>query len=340
MRACPQPIIAAVEGVCAGAGRDPRDGQRHPLRGAGREDRLPVHPRRPVSGADMGACAILPRIIGHGRAAELLFTGRNMSAEEGLAWGFWNRLRRRRAGRSAGARARARERPDARPRGDQAPARRRMARVDRSRARHGGRGPGRVHADQRFQARLRGVRGASTSRSSRATDDSTRLPRLAVLRASAIASWRSELEDWCAATIYAGRYADDLDGECRALVRELGAAGFLKLCVADGEHRPDVRSLAIARETLAYHRGLADFAFAMQGLGSGAISLFGTIEQKREWLPQGRGGRGDRRLRHDRARMRIGRRQHVDLGDARRQRMGAGRREDATSPTAGSPIST
>jgi enoyl-CoA hydratase/carnithine racemase len=45
-----------------------------------------------LSGADMGACAILPRIIGHGRAAELLFTGRSMSAEEGLAWGFWNRL--------------------------------------------------------------------------------------------------------------------------------------------------------------------------------------------------------------------------------------------------------
>jgi enoyl-CoA hydratase/carnithine racemase len=45
-----------------------------------------------LSGADMGACAILPRIIGHGRAAELLFTGRSMTAEEGLAWGFWNRV--------------------------------------------------------------------------------------------------------------------------------------------------------------------------------------------------------------------------------------------------------
>src|SRR4051794_27793359 len=64
------------------------------------------------------------------------------------------------------------------------------------------------------------------------------------------------------------------------------AAGFLKLCVADGKRKPDVRSLAIARETLAYHSGLPDFAFAMQGLGSGAISLFGTIEQKRKWLPR------------------------------------------------------
>jgi acyl-CoA dehydrogenase len=95
----------------------------------------------------------------------------------------------------------------------------------------------------------------------------------------------ADLQRWCSDNL-TGRFSDDLDSECRALVRELGAAGFLKLCVADGDSRPDVRSLAIARETLAYHSALADFAFAMQGLGSGAISLFGTIEQKREWLPE------------------------------------------------------
>ena len=94
-----------------------------------------------------------------------------------------------------------------------------------------------------------------------------------------------QLQQWCADNL-TGRYAEDLDNECRTLVRELGAAGFLKLAVADGKHRSDVRSLAIVRETLAYHSGLADFAFAMQGLGSGAISLFGTVEQKREWLPR------------------------------------------------------
>src|SRR3954452_4923221 len=94
-----------------------------------------------------------------------------------------------------------------------------------------------------------------------------------------------ELAKWCGDNL-TGRYAEDLDSECRALVRELGAAGFLKLSVANADARPDVRSLAIARETLAYHSGLADFAFAMQGLGSGAISLFGTIEQKRKWLPR------------------------------------------------------
>jgi acyl-CoA dehydrogenase len=95
----------------------------------------------------------------------------------------------------------------------------------------------------------------------------------------------ADLQRWCADNL-TGRFADDIDSECRALVRELGAAGFLKLCVADGDSRPDVRSLAIARETLAYHSALADFAFAMQGLGSGAISLFGTVEQKRAWLPK------------------------------------------------------
>jgi acyl-CoA dehydrogenase len=95
----------------------------------------------------------------------------------------------------------------------------------------------------------------------------------------------AELSQWCADNLI-GRFADDLDSECRSLARELGAAGFLKLCVASAGTRPDVRSLAIARETLAYHSALADFAFAMQGLGSGAISLFGTVEQKRQWLPR------------------------------------------------------
>ena len=92
-----------------------------------------------------------------------------------------------------------------------------------------------------------------------------------------------KLKRWCAAM---PRESGNLDASCRTLVEELGSAGFLKLCVADGKKRPDVRSLAIARETLAYHSALADFAFAMQGLGSGAISLFGTVEQKREWLPR------------------------------------------------------
>ena len=95
-----------------------------------------------------------------------------------------------------------------------------------------------------------------------------------------------QLAKWCAANI-GDEHSDDVDAACRVLVERLGEAGFLKLCVADdGGKAPDVRSLAIARSTLARASGLADFAFAMQGLGSGAISLFGSNEQKAEWLPK------------------------------------------------------
>jgi acyl-CoA dehydrogenase len=95
----------------------------------------------------------------------------------------------------------------------------------------------------------------------------------------------AKVEDWCQATIHDAEPSDP-DYACRATVAELGKAGFLKLAVSDGETRPGVRSLALCRETFARYHGLVDFAFAMQGLGSGAISLFGTIEQKREWLPR------------------------------------------------------
>ena len=91
IRACPQPIIAAVEGVCAGAGAILA--MASDIRFASPSAKTAfLFTRVGLSGADMGACAILPRIIGHGRAAELLFTGRSMGADEGLAWGFWNRV--------------------------------------------------------------------------------------------------------------------------------------------------------------------------------------------------------------------------------------------------------
>jgi acyl-CoA dehydrogenase len=96
--------------------------------------------------------------------------------------------------------------------------------------------------------------------------------------------WARDVRAWCDASPV--DTSGDLDAECRRLVAALGHAGLLRACVADGNKRPDVRTLAIARETLAHHSALADFAFAMQGLGSGAISLFGTVEQKREWLPR------------------------------------------------------
>jgi enoyl-CoA hydratase/carnithine racemase len=91
IRACPQPVIAAVEGVCAGAGAILA--MCADLRLSAPDSRTAfLFTRVGLAGCDMGACAILPRLIGQGRAAELLFTGRSMSAEEGLAWGFYNRL--------------------------------------------------------------------------------------------------------------------------------------------------------------------------------------------------------------------------------------------------------
>ncbi|WP_337188150.1 enoyl-CoA hydratase family protein [Phenylobacterium sp.] len=91
MRACPQPIIAAVDGVCVGAGAIMA--MASDLRiGTPRTKTAFLFTRVGLAGCDMGACAVLPRIIGQGRASELLFSGRVMSAEEGERWGFYNRL--------------------------------------------------------------------------------------------------------------------------------------------------------------------------------------------------------------------------------------------------------
>ena len=86
-------------------------------------------------------------------------------------------------------------------------------------------------------------------------------------------------------------HGTDVDGECRALVKALGAGGWLAHAVGGTAYGGasdtiDTRAICIARETLARHSGLADFAFAMQGLGSGAVSLAGTEEQKRRYLPR------------------------------------------------------
>jgi enoyl-CoA hydratase/carnithine racemase len=91
MRGCPQPIIAAIDGVCAGAGAmlalasDLRYGT------PGCKTSF-LFTRVGLAGCDMGACTLLPRLIGQGRAGDLLYTGRTMTAEEGLSWGFFNAL--------------------------------------------------------------------------------------------------------------------------------------------------------------------------------------------------------------------------------------------------------
>lgn len=91
MRGCPQPIIGAIDGVCAGAGA--MMALACDLRyGTAATKTAFLFTRVGLAGADMGACALLPRMIGQGRASELLFTGRAMTAQEGLAWGFFNAL--------------------------------------------------------------------------------------------------------------------------------------------------------------------------------------------------------------------------------------------------------
>ena len=91
MHACPQPVIAAVDGVCAGAGA--AIALASDIRfGTARSKTAFLFARVGLSGCDMGACALLPRVIGLGRASELLFTGRSMSGEEAVSWGFYNRL--------------------------------------------------------------------------------------------------------------------------------------------------------------------------------------------------------------------------------------------------------
>lgn len=95
------------------------------------------------------------------------------------------------------------------------------------------------------------------------------------------------LDAWCAAHLPVPH--DDVDAACQGLVRALGEAGFLQWSGADAGQPLDVRALCLIRETLARHDGLADFAFAMQGLGMGAVSLFGSAAQ-RQWLQRTRAG--------------------------------------------------
>ena len=91
------------------------------------------------------------------------------------------------------------------------------------------------------------------------------------------------MRSWCAANINAD-HPHDVDAACKALAKQLGLAGWLAATAGKNGKKPDVRSLCISRETLAYHSGLADFVFALQGLASVGISLFGSQPLKERWL--------------------------------------------------------
>ena len=155
MRGCPQPIVAAVDGVCAGAGAI--IAMVSDLRVGTARSRISfLFNRVGLAGCDMGACAILPRIIGQGRAAELLYLGRSMSGDEALQWGFFNRLvaPEQLADGGDAARAGNRGRPVVRERHHQDDAEPGMEHEPRAGDRSGSAGAGAVHADGRFPARL------------------------------------------------------------------------------------------------------------------------------------------------------------------------------------------
>ncbi len=99
--------------------------------------------------------------------------------------------------------------------------------------------------------------------------------------------WAQALDEWCAVNLPADH--SDVDAACRKLVADLGRDGWLKPTGIDQGESFDLRMLCLSRETLARHDGLADFAFAMQGLGMGTVSLFGSDSQ-REWLAKTRAG--------------------------------------------------
>ena len=196
-------------------------------------------------GCDMGACAILPRLIGHGRAAELLFTGRVMTTRGRRRLGFLQSCRRRCAGGSACRwPAQLATRADHRARGDQAPARRRVERQHRSRRSRWRRRPRRIawrrsdfkRAYDAFAAKQKpGFR--------RATDSDQSFLCLAILRRAPSRTGREI--GGLVRGIWRG-HAADVDADCRALVADLGSAGFLQAVRRVADARPDVRSLAIA----------------------------------------------------------------------------------------------
>ena len=392
MRACPQPIVAAVDGTCVGAGAILAMASDLRL-GTARSRVAFLFVKVGLSGADMGACALLPRIVGQGRASELLYTGRFMAGEEAERWGFYNRLvePERLLAEAQELAAGARRRADLRPRDDQAELAPGVGDGGGRGDRGGGAGAGDLHADGGLRAGLpgvcgegeAGVRGGLAACDGEAESASTRvapagglpapsrprrlggaepgygavshrLPKAVaggspsapavhapepppapifarrqtrVLEAYSPRCWEGlsdggvglmadrsffgwpffddghrvlarELEAWAEREIAPlVEEEGELDETCRELVRRLAVGGWLAHAVpgawsdgagAGGGAREglDVRSLCLIRETLARYGGLADFVFAMQGLGSGPISLFGSEELKATWLPR------------------------------------------------------
>ena len=295
MRACPQPIIAAIDGVCAGAGAIIAMASDIRIGTAGGQGAF-LFNRVGLGGCDMGACAILPRIVGQGRAAELLFTGRSMGGEEAERMGFFNRL-----------------------------AKSETVLADAQKLAHDlANGPTFGNAMTKRMLEMEWAMSVETAVEAEAVaqalcmeteDFAPRLPRLRRQAEAGVRGqlrWRSTTPSRCrsSTTATAASPTNCRAGptpscrRCRMMTWTRPAARASRRWARPGfsrrwcRHRIgglhpvlDVRTLCLAREILAFRDGLADFAFAMQGLGTGSISLFGSEELKRKYLPPVRDGK-------------------------------------------------
>jgi hypothetical protein len=288
MRACPQPIIAAIDGVCAGAGAIMAMASDMRL-GTARSKTAFLFNRVGLAGCDMGACAMLPRIIGQGRASELLYTGRSLGGEEGERWGFFNRL--------------------CEPESVLAEAQKLAADLAAGPSFANGITKTMLHqewamtieqaieAEAQAQAlcmltedfsRAYHAFVAKQNRSFKETDmaDTSYLKwpffEAPSRTSGAVAGCLGQAEHCACAWPRCGcRMPQTGQGPGRG---RLAAACGCGTAYGGAGEQIDTRAICLIRETLARHSGLADFAFAMQGLGSGAISLAGSEEQKKRYL--------------------------------------------------------
>ena len=308
MRACPQPIVAAVDGVCAGAGAILA--MASDLRfGTPRSKVAFLFVRVGLAGADMGACAMLPRIIGQGRASELLFTGRFMDGDEAERWGFFNRLcaTGRVLAEAHGACARSlADGPTFAHAHDQDDAARGMGHGDRRRRSTPRRRRRPLCMQTEDFARAYRAFVEKQPPGSKATDGApirTYLS-LAVLhgrasRAAARARALGAIDISALMTMPTPATST----RCRERRVALGEAGWLRHAVPRAHRRRATtrstcdRSASFARRS-ATRTGLADFAFAMQGLGTGPIS---PVRQRRAEAPLPAARRRGRRHRGVRA---------------------------------------
>ena len=198
--------------------------------------------------------------------------------------------------------------------------------------RSGSAGAGDLHADPRFQARLRRVRReGNAALRGRLIDAGQELSLLAVFRDAPPRAGASSLEAWAARQSGAGRSSATSMRPAARWSRALGRDGWLKHTAPDPGARRRARRAHAVRSSARRWRGtdgLADFAFAMQGLGAGPISLFGSGEQRDSWLRKTRAGEAIAAFALDRSRLGLRRRQYRDDGRARRRRLRARRRED------------